>query len=87
MSNFTNVACGLLTGVAIGATLGILLAPASGRETRRRIVDGSLKMREDLRSQLNESLETTRQNINERIDLVAGGGKKVVNETTDKLKG
>lgn len=38
MSNArTNGILGLLAGVAVGATLGILFAPASGRKTRARI--------------------------------------------------
>jgi gas vesicle protein len=33
----TNVVVGILGGIAIGAVLGILFAPAKGEKTRKRI--------------------------------------------------
>lgn len=40
MNNSKNVAMALLVGGVIGAGVALLLAPASGIETRRRIKDG-----------------------------------------------
>ncbi|MFM2136349.1 MAG: hypothetical protein RL021_1749 [Bacteroidota bacterium] len=42
-SNNGRVLLALLGGVAIGAVLGILLAPDKGTETRKKIVDEAKK--------------------------------------------
>ncbi len=39
MSNNTNTLLGVLAGTAVGATLGILFAPAKGSVTRQKIAD------------------------------------------------
>lgn len=49
MSNDRNYGIlGFLTGAAVGAALGILFAPRSGRETRERIVDRMGSAKDDL---------------------------------------
>jgi gas vesicle protein len=58
-----NVLLGLLAGVAIGAVIGIMLAPDKGSETRKKFV----RKGEDLADDLREKFE----------DLLGGlGGKK-----------
>ena len=37
---------GVLCGAAVGATLGVLLAPRSGAETRRQLAESSGRLRE-----------------------------------------
>ena len=46
MSNTSNNVILFFSGLAVGATLGILLAPASGRETREKLMRKSKAMRE-----------------------------------------
>ncbi len=41
---------GLLAGAAIGVAIGILLAPASGRETRGKIIKRSKVLVDDLKN-------------------------------------
>ena len=49
MSNERNFGVfGFLAGAAIGATLGILLAPRSGKETRERMARGAADAKDDL---------------------------------------
>ncbi|MBK6541441.1 MAG: YtxH domain-containing protein [Flavobacteriales bacterium] len=49
MSNERNFGVlGFLAGAAIGATLGILFAPRSGKETRDRMARGAADAKDDL---------------------------------------
>lgn len=49
-----KVLLGVLAGVAVGATLGILLAPDKGSNTRRKIVEKSDDYAENLEEKLND---------------------------------
>lgn len=59
-----------LAGGAVGALLGILLAPASGEETRKKIKDASLAAKDKAK----EKLETVKI---ETVNLFARGKEKV----------
>jgi gas vesicle protein len=58
MKNSKNLVGGLMAGAAIGIAIGILLAPGSGVKTRKQIVDGSLKLKDDLMNSVNDSVES-----------------------------
>lgn len=45
---------GFLIGLLIGAGVSLLMAPASGKETRRRIGDGAGKLKSDARNKWNQ---------------------------------
>ena len=48
MSKESNVILGLLAGTAIGATLGILFAPDKGSNTRQKISDETIAVKNKL---------------------------------------
>jgi len=57
-NNTTNSSSGrilgaLLLGAAVGATLGILMAPDKGSETRKKIFNGARDMADDLKERVN----------------------------------
>ena len=52
MSN--NSFFGLLTGLAAGAVLGLLLAPEKGEETRRKVREAALDGYDDLKDSLSD---------------------------------
>ena len=77
---------GLIAATAIGVAIGLLLAPSTGQQTRKKILDGSLKFKDDFMSSVDSSIEALRKQINSRIDQLAKGGKEVVNSASEKVK-
>ena len=61
-----KVLVGVLAGVAAGAVLGILFAPAKGSETRKKI----LKAGEDNIDAVKEKLNDILESLGEKIEKV-----------------
>lgn len=59
---------GILVGLAVGAIVGLLVAPQSGRKTRRRVVSESDSFFKDLQDQLQSGLESIKDQYNEYLD-------------------
>ena len=64
-----------LIGLAVGAGLALLFAPASGAETRRRLARGARRMRraaagaaEDVTDKVSDTFEAARDRVAEHID-------------------
>ncbi|MDA8112307.1 MAG: YtxH domain-containing protein [Nitrospiraceae bacterium] len=57
-----------LTGLALGAALGVLLAPASGAETRRKIGEKVRTLKDEAEEEFAEGLEKIRTEFPERKD-------------------
>ena len=62
----------ILTGFFIGAIggllTGILIAPDSGKDTRKKITDTATKIKHDLSDFAEETLEATRKSISDTVD-------------------
>ena len=54
MSSDSKLLLGLILGAATGAVAGLLLAPASGKETRGKISDKAGELKSDLDKKFNE---------------------------------
>jgi len=70
---------GLLAGVAVGAALGILFAPAKGSDTRKKIYDKGEDLTEGLKEKFDEFLE----NISRQQQEAAEAASEVA-ETAEK---
>jgi gas vesicle protein len=86
MKDSKNLIGGLIAGTAMGIAIGMLLAPTSGNETRKKIADGSVKLKDDVMTSVDESIESLRNQFNKRADMLAKGGKDLVNHASDKAK-
>jgi gas vesicle protein len=65
-----------LTGLAVGAALGVLLAPASGAETRRKIGEKVRSVRDEAEVEFSEGLDKIRTELPERKDRYAEAVKE-----------
>jgi gas vesicle protein len=55
--NKGNVWLGVLAGLAVGAVLGVLFAPASGAETRRKVAEKGNDLAESLKSKFDKLID------------------------------
>ena len=81
-----NLIGGFIAGAAVGIAIGMLLAPNDGRKTRQKIVDGSVKLKDNLVGTVNESIEKLKDQFNTKIDQMAKEGKQKVDYTSEKIK-
>lgn len=77
---------GVLVGLAVGAVIGILLAPESGQKTRKRISDESDSFFKDLQDQLQSGLESIKTQYNDYVDAAAGKSHELVSQAKRKAK-
>jgi gas vesicle protein len=82
-----------MAGIAIGATVALLYAPASGEHTRRQIAKKAQKGREaladsgsDLLDRGRDMYERGRQLADEAAEMFERG-RKIVESTASNLKG
>ena len=59
--NTKNVLQGLLIGASLGVLAGILLAPSSGKDTRRKISDSTKDLKTKVGSQLEDTMNKASQ--------------------------
>jgi len=76
-----KVLLGVLAGVAAGALVGILFAPAKGSRTRRRI----LKQGENYADGLKEKFNGLLDDMSEKFDQVKGEVTQYANKGKAKL--
>lgn len=84
--NVKSLIGGLLAGAALGVAAGILLAPSSGVQTRKKLMKGSNKLKDELLSSVEDSLDSLRSQFNSKIDKLAKQGKETINHTSERVK-
>jgi gas vesicle protein len=77
---------GILVGLAVGAVVGILLAPESGQKTRKRISSESDSFFKDLQDQLQSGLDSIKSQYNDYVDTAAGKTQELVGQAKRKVK-
>jgi gas vesicle protein len=75
-----------VAGVAIGVGAGILMAPNSGKKTRKKLLDESRKVTYQFSDTLSKKLDTVKTSYNKRLDDYAKSGKTVIEGAKDTLK-
>ena len=84
-----KVVLGVIAGIAIGAVLGILLAPEKGSVTRNKIMSKGEDLAGSLRKKLDDILETTSNtysSVVHKAEELSGNGKGKLDELKKELK-
>lgn len=68
MNTKTKVISGIILGAAVGTATALLLAPSSGKKTRKKIKSESKRLADDVISKANDSLKTAKKAFEERLD-------------------
>lgn len=75
---------GIIVGLAVGAAVGLLLAPQSGKKTRKRISSESDSFFKDLQDQLQTGLENIKNQYNSYVDEASSKTEDAVKQAKRK---
>jgi gas vesicle protein len=88
-NNNGKVLLGVLAGVAVGATLGILFAPDKGSNTRKKISKKGEDYAEGLEDKFNEFIESVTskfESLKQEAEVAAQNGQAAVEDAKDAVK-
>lgn len=86
MNSEFKVFGGFLLGAIVGTAAGLLIAPDSGKKTRKMLRDKGEEFKDDLSSTLNESVENAKKNFNKKVDEYSKSGHKILEQLKDSVK-
>lgn len=84
-----KVLAGVFAGIAIGATLGILLAPDKGSVTRKKISDKGIDYKDTLMYLFYELMDTVKEKsgaFKEEGNNIVNQGKTKFDDATEAIK-
>ncbi len=85
-----KVLLGALAGVAIGAVVGVLLAPEKGSDTRKKISKKGQDIADDVKSQvggLKDKYNDLVDTVASKVDAFANKGEEMVDNAKHEVKG
>ncbi len=81
MSNSSGkIVFGFVFGAAVGVAAGLLFAPTSGKETRKKVSEMSKEYSDDLGKQFNEKFDELKVYVKEKTDEAKERVKKAMPE-------
>ncbi|MFM6976800.1 MAG: YtxH domain-containing protein [Sphingobacteriaceae bacterium] len=81
MSDNSKIAVALLSGLAVGAAVGILFAPERGSETRSRLSNALKDLGDSIKDLASEGIDE----LHETTEKVAGAVKSKMKSAQDQL--
>jgi gas vesicle protein len=82
-----KVVLGVLAGVAVGVSLGVLFAPDKGWNTRKRISKNGEYLVEDLKEKFDEFIDSVSTKVDEAKEEVEDISGKIMTGTAETKKG
>lgn len=86
MNATAKIIGGFLAGAMLGVAAGLLMAPESGRNTRKKIADKSKEFTDEVAKSVSRSLDTVKSTYNKKVDEFANAGKSTIDSTKDRIK-
>lgn len=93
MSKSTNTLVGLLAGTLIGGAIGLLFAPDSGVNTRRKIVEGANEAKDklkesaqDLKGRVVEATTENKQSLDKQLEAVVSDASHKAEDVISTLE-
>jgi gas vesicle protein len=86
MNTNTKVIGGVILGATLGVATGLMLAPRSGRKTRKKLKAESKRLANELIEKANESLDSAKKAYNQKVDEYTKNGKSSIDHLTESIK-
>jgi len=86
MNTTLKVVGGVLLGAAIGAGIGLLVAPSSGKRNRDLITKKSKKYSRKALEAAAEYIDDLKRNYNKKVDSYAQNGKSSLESLKEAIK-
>ena len=78
----SKVLAGIVSGLAIGATLGVLFAPDKGEKTRKKIADKT----KDAKDKIKENIDGFVEKVSEKISTMKEEGEDLLKSKKEDIK-
>ncbi|QKZ14665.1 YtxH domain-containing protein [Spirosoma sp. KUDC1026] len=76
---------GILVGLAVGAVVGVLLAPSSGKKTRKRLSSETDSFFKDLQDQLQSGLDSIKNQYTDYVDAAGSKADDLISQAKKKI--
>lgn len=86
MNNTAKIITGVLAGTAVGIITGMLTAPDSGKNTRKKLVTQTQDLTAEAKVELNKKLDSVKNSYNEILGESAEKTINGVKATKETLK-
>ena len=86
MNSTVKLLGAFVAGAAIGIAAGILIAPDSGRKTRKKLLNESKRLKDQFSDSLTKTVDSMKSSYNKKLDEYAKAGKGALESTRDTLK-
>lgn len=86
MNTTSKIIGGFLTGAMIGVAAGLLMAPQSGKRTRKKILDKSREFSDEVAKTVSKGLGTVKSTYNQKVEELANMGKSTIDSGKERIK-